>query len=308
MHIAFLTPEYPHQKTSGSGGLGTSIKNLAHSLVEKKITVTIFIYDQQEQSSFTESGISFHILKKKKYKFFGWFFYRKYIQNYINLQIKKIGIELLEAPDWTGITAFMNLQCPVVIRLNGSDGYFCHLENRKQKKKNYLFESLALKSADALVSVSKFTGEITAELFGISKTIPVIPNSLDIESFIPTEKKVVKNQILYFGTLIRKKGVLEIAGIFNQIIKQIPDARLLLIGKDVLDNLTGRSTFELFKVELSEKALQNLNYLAEVNYAEIQNHISTSEVVILPSFAEALPMTWLEANFKYRMGKGGNGE
>ena len=29
MKIAFLTPEYPHPKTGNSGGIGTSIKNLA---------------------------------------------------------------------------------------------------------------------------------------------------------------------------------------------------------------------------------------------------------------------------------------
>jgi alpha-maltose-1-phosphate synthase len=32
MKIAFLTPEYPHQKTGNAGGIGTSIKNLAESL------------------------------------------------------------------------------------------------------------------------------------------------------------------------------------------------------------------------------------------------------------------------------------
>ena len=32
MKIAFLTPEYPHVKTGNSGGIGTSIKNLAESL------------------------------------------------------------------------------------------------------------------------------------------------------------------------------------------------------------------------------------------------------------------------------------
>ena len=294
MHIAYLTPEYPHQKSSGAGGLGTSIKNLAHSLVNKGVTVTVFIYGQKEQLIFKEGGINFHFLKKREYKFFGWLIYRKYIQNYINRQIKNEGIEILEAPDWTGITALMNINCPVVIRLNGSDAYFCHLEGRKQKWKNFFFEKRALRSADAIVSVSKFTGEVTGKIFGIPGPIPVIPNSIDVESFFPSEKRVVKNQLLYFGTLIRKKGVLELAGIFNHIVLLEPHAGLLLIGRDVIDNIEGESTLQLFRKKLSGKAEQNLRYIPEVNYDEIKDHISASEVILLPSFAEALPMTWLE--------------
>ncbi len=33
MHIAFLTPEYPHSKVKHVAGLGTSIKNLVTALV-----------------------------------------------------------------------------------------------------------------------------------------------------------------------------------------------------------------------------------------------------------------------------------
>jgi len=58
-------------------------------------------------------------------------------------------------PDWTGISAFMNLKCPIVIKCHGSDTYFCALEKRKQKFKNYFLEKKALKSADYILSVSK---------------------------------------------------------------------------------------------------------------------------------------------------------
>src|SRR5690606_36122078 len=120
--------------------------------------------------------------------------------------------------------------------------------------KNFFFEKRALKSADAIVSVSKFTGEVTGKIFGIPESIPVIPNSIDVESFSPSEKRIVKNQLLYFGTLIRKKGVLELAGIFNHIVLQEPHARLLLIGRDVIDNKKGESTLRLFREKLSVKA------------------------------------------------------
>jgi glycosyltransferase involved in cell wall biosynthesis len=295
MHIAFLTPEFPHSLTNSSGGLGTSIKNLANSLIAEGVEVTVFIYGQKHNMQLNENGIHFHFIKQKSYKFGGFYLYRKHLQYYINNVVEKSNVDLLEAPDWTGITAFMKINCPLVIRLNGSDGYFCYLEERKQKFKNYFFERKALKNADAIVSVSDFTARVTKDIFNINKDIPVIYNSLDTNKFQPLDIPVIKNQLLYFGTIIRKKGVLELAHIFNEVINQKPESSLMLIGKDVVDIFEGESTLQLFMKILSPKARLRIKHVSEVSYESIGQHIGVSEVVLLPSFAEALPMTWLEA-------------
>ena len=134
MHIAYLTPEYPHEKISNGGGMGTSIKNLVEALVELGHEITVFVYGQPVDAVFVDHKITFHLIAQKKYKLGGFYFYRKYIEKYVNSN--KGSIELLEAPDWTGITAFMKLQLPLIIRFHGSDTYFCHIEKRVQKFKN----------------------------------------------------------------------------------------------------------------------------------------------------------------------------
>ncbi|CAL65558.1 glycosyltransferase family 4 protein [Christiangramia forsetii] len=295
MHVAFLTPEYPHQLCNASGGLGTSIKNLAESLVRKGEEVSLIIYGQKEESNFEESGIHFYLIKQKSYFWGGWFFYRKYIQRFINKLISDKNIQIIEAPDWTGITALMNISCPVVIRMNGSDAYFCELDGRQQKPKNRFFEKKALKSADSLVSVSAFTARKTNEILGLKRHIKIIPNSIRIDEFGPSVEKPVPNRILYFGTLIRKKGVLELAHIFNHVNSVLPDAELILIGKDVPDIFEKRSTLEIFQEKLIENAKQKVKYIGAVSYDEVKTYIKEAVVVVLPSFAEALPMTWLEA-------------
>jgi L-malate glycosyltransferase len=295
MHIAFLTPEYPHSICKSTGGLGTSIKNLAEALIGQRIEVSVIIYGQELDKEFEEDGIRFYIIKQRKYKVGGWYFYRKYIEFKINSLVSNYNIDLLEAPDWTGITAFMKLKCPLVIRLHGSDGYFCSLEGRKQKFKNHFFEKLALKNANRVISVSDFTGHRTMELFSLDKEYYVIPNSISIDSFTPSKRPPIDYRILYFGTLIRKKGVLELAQIFNEVLKKEPLAELVLIGKDVTDIFENKSTLEIFKSMLHTKALSNIYYLGTVDYSVIQEELSMASVVVLPSFAEALPMTWLEA-------------
>jgi len=295
MHLAFLTPEYPHPKTNPAAGIGTSIRNMVTALAEKGIKVSIFIYGQATDEIFTESGIKFHLIKQKKYKFLGWYLHRKFLENYLNKAIIQDKIDAMEAPDWTGITAFMKLKCPLVIRMNGSDTYFCHLENRPQKKKNFWFEKKALAGADHLLSVSEFTAAKTAALFGLKKKIEVIPNSVDVSYFCPRNTAVEPNTILYFGSIIRKKGVLELAGTFNLIIEKNPEARLLFAGKDVKDHITSSSTKQLVLNKLSPAALKNTAWLGVLPYEKVLAQIAAANVVALPSFAEALPMTWLEA-------------
>ncbi len=295
MHIAFLTPEYPHPDLNRSGGLGTSIKNLASSLVEAGERVTVFVYSQAEDREFEDQGINIHSIAKRKYPFAGWYLHRRFLQRYLNREILLHKIDILEAPDWTGITALMRFKCPLVIRCNGSDGYFCHLDNRKQKPKNRWFEKQALKNADHILAVSAFTAKLTKELFGLNKEIQVIPNSIDVAQFKPVQIPEVPNRMLYYGSIIRKKGVLELAEICNLIFEQNSNARLILAGNDVRDIFTGRSTQELFMEGVKPEFHKRIEFKGLLAYELVREEIAKAAVVVLPSFAEALPMTWIEA-------------
>lgn len=295
MHLAFLTPEYPIPLSTTPGGLGTSIQNMAVSLVKSGVTITIFIFGQKQDKIFTEDGIHFHFIKQQKYKFLGWYLHRKFLQNYLNKAIFENNIDVIEAPDWTGITAFMKLGCPLTVRLNGSDAYFCQLENRPQKKKNYWFEKKALQGADHLLSVSQFTAEKTASIFHLERKFKIIPNSVDINRFSPQQQGIKLGTVLYFGSLIRKKGVLELPEIFNHLEKENLPVQLKLAGRDVIDKATGRSTKNLMLENFSPAAAQKVVWLGNLPYEEILEEISKAHVIVLPSFAEALPMTWIEA-------------
>lgn len=112
MHLGFLTSEYPHPRTTPAAGIGTSIKNMATALAEHGIRVSIFVYDQQKDDIFSESGKKVHLIKQQTFKFAGWYLHRKFLQNYLNKYITIEKIDAIEAPDWTGIKAFMKLRCP----------------------------------------------------------------------------------------------------------------------------------------------------------------------------------------------------
>lgn len=298
MHIAFLTPEYPHPRVVHAAGIGTSIKSLVEALVTKGVQVSVFVYGQMETAVFEEAGVTIHLLKSQKYKGFGWYLHRKFIQKYLNTHIVSEKIDLVEAPDWTGITAFMHLKAPLVIRFHGSDTYFCHLERRKQKKKNYWFEKLAIMQASAFVAPTVFAADVTKQLFGLArKNVKVVYNGLDLKAF-KNEAPLLyeKGLILYVGTIIRKKGVLELPKIFNKVREAIPEARLVLIGSDSFDIQTqSSSTWELLKKEFEEEDLEQVSYLGKMPYANVQEYIRKANVCIFPSFAETFGMVTIEA-------------
>jgi len=210
MKIAFLTPEYPHPKTGTAGGIGSSILNLSKALSDLGHDISILVYGQDQDDSFMEAGIHFYKIKNIKLKGLSLIRTQKKVELMINTLVDSGKIDIVEAPDWTGFTAFINLKCPLVIRENGCDTYFCYLDNRKVKFKNKFLEKRALKKADGLISVSDFTGVLTNQLLGLNKKFTVIPNSIDTSLFLPKPVESNKLSILYFGTLIRKKGLLEL--------------------------------------------------------------------------------------------------
>lgn len=298
MKVGFITSEYPHAKINHAAGIGTSIKNLAVTLVKKNIGVTVFVYHQKANDVFIDEGVEIHLIKKETCKLFTWYFYRKHIQKYVNTIVKSKEIQILEAADWTGITAFMRFKVPIVIRFHGSDAYFCKLENRKQKFKNFVFEKLALKNATAYIAPTTYAGQETQKIFGLDKNkIKTIHYGLQLENFINTNPNIYeRNTILYIGTIIRKKGVLELAEMFNKVLEKKPNTKLILIGSDASDIKTGSiSTYKLMETLFSAKAKKQVSYLGKIPYQKVQEQIRHAHVCVFPSFAETLGMVTIES-------------
>jgi len=299
MKIGFLTPEYPHEKTGNSGGLGTSIKNLAHALTALGHEVVVLVYEQKNDAVFFDKAVEIHQIKNIKFKGLSWYLTRKKLEKTINTLYDANKIEIIEATDWTGITSFIKPEkCPIVIKLNGSDTYFCHLDNRPVKWTNKFHEKRALQKADAHVSVSAYTAKMTNQVFNQDNSFTIIHNGIDMNLFQNdhVNSSVNRNVVLYFGTLIRKKGLLELPLIFNIIHEKNPNAQLVLVGKDTSDIISGNaSTWQMMQELFSSSALEKVTYFGPVAYSEVRKQIEKATVCVFPTYAEALPVSWLEA-------------
>jgi glycosyltransferase involved in cell wall biosynthesis len=298
LKIAYLVSHYPHKAFGHDGGLGTSVFNLVERLRKENIELYVFVYGQNSSFVIEEENLKIYSIKDVPFKFFKWYLYRKHIQNFINEIINAEQINLVEAPDWTGITAFMKFKIPLVIRFHGSDTYFCHLERRKQKWKNFWFENIAIHNAKAFIAPTAYAGEVSKRLFNIkNKTIKTIHHGLELDKFEKLSATQFEDGlILYLGTIIRKKGVLELPEIIKHVVENYPKARLVLIGGDANDTVTkSPSTWGLIENQLSMDLKHRVTYVGKVPYEEVQSYIKKAHVCVFPTFAETLGMVTIES-------------
>jgi glycosyltransferase involved in cell wall biosynthesis len=183
------------------------------------------------------------------------------------------------------------------VRCNGTDTYFARLLQKRVRPSVRWAEGVALRSADDVVAVSRFTADVTRSLFNLRADVGVIPNGIDITQFQPAiNGEVERDTILYFGTLARKKGVLDLCRAFSSVVERNEGARLRLVGRDMRDQSSGTdSTWELCKGLLSPAARERVEYLGAQPYDRMQEYVRRASLCVFPSYAEAFPLSWLEA-------------
>jgi glycosyltransferase involved in cell wall biosynthesis len=292
MHVGFLSNEYPPLP---SGGIGTSVRNLARALVALGHRVTVVGWGPEAR--FDDGGVRVRFLGETRVPRLGWLLNRAAARRELLRLVEEEGLDVVEAPDWCGPSAGLRLSCPVVIRCNGSAAYFAELLGERVRPSVLLAERLALEGADAIAAASRFTADRTREIFGLPDRFRVIPNGVDLARFAPGRPEVVEpGTVLYLGTLVRKKGVLDLGPAFSGVVRREPRARLVLAGRDSADHRSGSpSTWRLLEESLSTPARARTDFLGPLPHEEVQERVRRAAVCVFPSYAEANSLAWLEA-------------
>ena len=293
--FGYLTTEYPGI-SSHYGGIGTSIRDLVQGLINRKVVPYVILINDLEDSVQSLDGANIIKIKRKRLPGLTAYLTGIKISRVVNDLVSQGKINVLEVPDWTGLSAFVEVNCPVVMRLNGSEGYFKYLEGKSSKFRYRFLERRAFFNANHIISVSRFTANVTNQVFGSNRSMRIIPNAVDSDCFIPNNTAAEHKTVLYYGTLTRKKGVIELPCIFERVNTTHPDAKFLIIGRDNPDSLTGSSTtWGLMKKQFEVLGIHNVHYIPGVPRHELVAYIQNATVCVFPSYAEALPVTWLEA-------------
>ncbi|MBN2259974.1 MAG: glycosyltransferase family 4 protein [Clostridiales bacterium] len=147
--------------------------------------------------------------------------------------------------------------------------------------KNNLFDIIEMKSADAVISQSKFQQKILFERFKIQSIL--IKNGLLLPKVISNEH--VPSKILWIGSLSLIKNPI----IFLELAKAIPQAKFEMIGG------RGYPPYLFDKIEIEAKKVANLKFHGFIPHTMVNNYFRDASIFVNTSTTEGFPNTFIEA-------------
>lgn len=141
--------------------------------------------------------------------------------------------------------------------------------------------------ASSVICLTPDDAGAVADIMGGYGKISVISNGVDTELFKPSTERVA-GLIVWVGRLVPEKGLVYLLRAMPEIVKERPDAQLVLIGdgilKDELVRLTERLGLE-----------DHVSFLGTIDRGEVAKVLSRANVFAFPSLQEGLPFSVLEA-------------
>ena len=304
MHIGIHCFEYP---PSNHGGIGSFSKDLAEGLVREGHEVTVFgIYFENilalsEVVEETINGVKVYrypFPKTGLSKNLDVFYSRYQLFNIVRKLHAAKPFDVIETPENAGwFPMGLPHRIPMITRLHGGTTYFAAELNRKSSRRNAYFEKWQLSRSDHIVSVSKYTAERTLDIFDLHhKPYSVIYNSVQLTDDLRcNDAGYDKNLIVFSGSVLPKKGVEELMKAMNVICRVIPDAKVVIAGKNILTK--NGQPYEVYLSELVEVPYrENVMFTGPLNREkELFPLLCRAHVCCYPSHSEAFAIAPLEA-------------
>lgn len=294
LRIAFLCNEYP---PGAHGGIGTYTRNLSRWLVRAGHEVRIFgCYKGIGPGDEIEDDQGVQVFRMPNPQGpCNWIRLRWRLFQRAKQWSDRGEIDLIEIPDWQGWgAAWPRLSVPVLIRLHGSATYFNLEAGNPTDCMTKWLESNSLKRADACASVSSYTASRTADAFkftpALSKTLY---NSVALKNNHPISARS-RNDIVFSGTLTKKKGVTSLIQAWNRVVGTFPDARLHLYGKDGF--ICPEQSMQVFLSGLlSDSTRPTAIFHGHQANETLLGSLAKARAAVFPSYAEAFALAPLEA-------------
>jgi glycosyltransferase involved in cell wall biosynthesis len=206
--------------------------------------------------------------------------------------IARYNIDIIEMPDYNdymrfckSVVLFPQLSVLVTVKIHGAITYFKNEANQPVPAHILKMEQAILNQAAAVSSVSKYTAVKSALYLSYPKEITVLYNGIDTNILAAHVTKKPR-QVIFTGSLVEKKGIYQLAKAWNIVIKAIPDARLLVLGKGQQQKVTAY---------LNADAELSVVFKGHVATNELYAFLGESAISVFPSYAEAFALAPLEA-------------
>jgi glycosyltransferase involved in cell wall biosynthesis len=137
------------------------------------------------------------------------------------------------------------------------------------------------RNLDRCTAVSNAMREDIRQEAGGDLTIDVMPMGVDLQGrFAPASRPPQKNQVLFVGRLVEKKGLTYLIKAFPAIRQAIPDASLLIIGD-------GPHRHQLETLARKLDVADQISFLGALPNQKIAWYYQQAEILVFPSIISA---------------------
>ncbi|MBI2208870.1 glycosyltransferase [Candidatus Woesearchaeota archaeon] len=156
---------------------------------------------------------------------------------------------------------------------------------------------LALKNADTIICQSVFLKNEIKKLGIKNKGFYIIPMGTKAKDFKPRDKNKARKKlslpqnkkiILFVGHLVERKGIKYLIHAMSNITKKEKNSACYIIG-------TGYQEESLKKLAKDEGLGNCVEFLGQKTNAEVADYMNASDLLVLPSLNEGLPVVVYEA-------------
>jgi len=310
MKIVFLTDFLPNPEMIG-GGLQNQFAHLAQSFHEMGDEVLVIC--KSRNSNYTQ--YPFHVMEVKLSPKV-----EKYCQSFSKWTFHKIDYTLMQAFEAWAVARRCR-QIPGVDIIQSSNYQFMSLFIKPDKARRIVFaasyrplwsetkgvrntfdnrltsylEGVLYKRAGAVFAPSAHLAAILEAQY--KRPIDVLPtplseNSLEENPGWYEQHLGKKKYMLYFGDMIKRKGIFTLAKAMQAVWEEDPDVLLVMAGPDKIVN--GSSVMGEF-IKMIEPHENKVIYAGEIDHPALFPLIKNAHFVILPSIEDNCPNTMLEA-------------
>lgn len=304
MNICIVTQQYKNVIS----GVGLHANNLTQALLSDGHTITLLLPEDQAPQN-TSPRLTIVTVKKPGFsqsqaRWLSLSFSFNAALKKLETQKKFDLIHFTDARE----SFFCSPRAPMIGHVN--DTYSAELKTPLEYKKNYpdwllrwlyystvhFLESRQLKRLKLVVANSQFTANtIIQEYPNAASKVRLCYKSVDVERY----RNVIKNlesmphdperqDILFVGSNMHRKGVPDLIKAAPGVIKEHPETRFVIVGKD-----KAVPQLEVLCHEL--KVDQNFEFAGWRSQADLLTYYERAAIFIMPSLTEALGVTFLEA-------------
>ena len=304
MRICFVCNEYP---PAPHGGIGTFVRTLGTFLARQghDVSVVGFGANSAGQMTWEDQGVEvthprmpmrwFSAGAVNRYAQTAWGgMKRMVLSKTVGRLASKRCVDVVESYDWSG-PLWRHPLVPLIVRMHGANTAHCVYEQRRPSRNLRHFERKNLGLADRLVAVSEHIGGLTVRSVGLpNKPYRVIYNAVDTELFRPRDTPRDGNEVLYVGTVNRRKGVEELFKAIPEVLAKRPGTRFRMAGA-ISKSESGESLDEYLLGMLPEGCRSSVEFLGRIPHEELPLLYNRAAVCVFPSLAEAFGLTCVEA-------------